>query len=228
MPISLLVACREKHLALLLCGQIPPPPGDTLIAEPIATDSLLRNIRGLAPDVLLLEHSAGGEGTTLELLRQLQRTRPRPRVLLACDAYTQPMIVSFIRQGARGCLLRTSEPSLYAKAIAAVHRGEAWFGRTALLEALRSQMAAGSEAVGVVETGEQQPLTGREQEILKLIGNAMSNKEIARQLKISDQTVKTHLHHIYVKLQTSGRYKVFLSNSAAGSRDELGATGRVH
>jgi len=45
----------------------------------------------------------------------------------------------------------------------------------------------------------------------------MSNKEIARQLKISDHTVKTHLHHIYVKLEKSGRYKAFLSSPVAGT-----------
>jgi ATP/maltotriose-dependent transcriptional regulator MalT len=43
----------------------------------------------------------------------------------------------------------------------------------------------------------------------------MSNKEIGRRLAISDQTVKTHLHHVYVKLERSGRYKAFLSHPAS-------------
>jgi ATP/maltotriose-dependent transcriptional regulator MalT len=62
---------------------------------------------------------------------------------------------------------------------------------------------------------DQELLTTREREVLALIGTAMTNKEIARHLKISDHTVKTHLHHIYVKLDRSGRYKAFLSNTAA-------------
>jgi hypothetical protein len=48
------------------------------------------------------------------------------------------------------------------------------------------------------------------------------NKEIARILKISDKTVKTHLHHIYVKLHQSGRYKAFLSNVAKLSSEYPG------
>lgn len=48
-----------------------------------------------------------------------------------------------------------------------------------------------------------------------LIGNAMSDREIARHLKISDHTVKTHLHHIYVKLENSGRHKALLPKTAA-------------
>lgn len=43
----------------------------------------------------------------------------------------------------------------------------------------------------------------------------MTNKEIARQLKINDKTVKTHLHNIYIKLHDGGRYKAFLSNGRA-------------
>jgi DNA-binding NarL/FixJ family response regulator len=54
-------------------------------------------------------------------------------------------------------------------------------------------------------------LTQREEEILRLIGTGLTNKEIARRLAISDKTVKTHLHHVYVKLHRSGRYKAFLS-----------------
>ena len=45
----------------------------------------------------------------------------------------------------------------------------------------------------------------------------MSNKEIGRALQISDQTVKTHLHHVYVKLQRSGRYKAFAATPASAS-----------
>lgn len=54
-------------------------------------------------------------------------------------------------------------------------------------------------------------LTQREEEVLRLIGTGLTNKEMARRLAISDKTVKTHLHHIYVKLHRSGRYKAFLS-----------------
>jgi DNA-binding NarL/FixJ family response regulator len=48
-------------------------------------------------------------------------------------------------------------------------------------------------------------LTPREEEVLRLVGAGLSNKDIARRLTISDKTVKTHLHHVYVKLRLSGR-----------------------
>ena len=54
-------------------------------------------------------------------------------------------------------------------------------------------------------------LTRREDEILRLIGTGLTNKEIGRRLKISDNTVKTHLHRVYTKLNQSGRFKAFLA-----------------
>ena len=54
--------------------------------------------------------------------------------------------------------------------------------------------------------------------MLDLIGSGLSNKEIARQLDISDKTVKTHLHRVYVKLNQSGRYKALLAQIGEHAR----------
>jgi DNA-binding CsgD family transcriptional regulator len=79
---------------------------------------------------------------------------------------------------------------------------------------LRSEVAAESPA-RPEPPKQEELLTAREREIMLLVGSAMSNKEIARKLRISGNTVKTHLHHIYVKLNRSGRYKALLSEGAA-------------
>ncbi len=91
-----------------------------------------------------------------------------------------------------------------------MHEGQTWFSRSDLLQALRLQLRVMPAGLRV-EPEHEGMLTVREREILDLIGRAMSNKEIARQLEISAATVKTHLHHVYVKLQKSGRYKALLS-----------------
>jgi DNA-binding NarL/FixJ family response regulator len=226
MQIRLLVACRDRQLALALCAQIPTLPDVSIVAEGTDLASVVRKAEAARPDVLLLEHLSDQEARTWEVLRHVRRLHPRPRVLLACEAYTNLMVVSFIQHGASGCLLGSSDPVLFAKAVVAIHRGEAWFGRSALLQALRSHMPVEAQPAHA-DSGEQAPLTEREREVLKLIGSAMSNKEIARQLKISDKTVKTHLHHIYVKLHTSGRYRVFLSNAEAGNGPGVDTPGRL-
>ena len=167
---------------------------------------VVRHMATGPPDVLLLEDQAADPGFPPPILAQVLHQYPDTRVLMLCDSPTQETVVGLIRQGASGCLFKSGPPALFPKAVRAVHAGEPWFGRRALLQALQTQIshpAAHPIADGV--------LTKREEQILRLIGSALSNKEIARQLKISDKTVKTHLHHIYVKLNQSGRYKALLS-----------------
>jgi DNA-binding NarL/FixJ family response regulator len=218
MTIKLLVACREEQPAQALCAQIVEAAAGPIAGEATDIDGVLRAAAATPPDVLLLQYTHSLDETTRngawQVLSRISGVSANTRVLLLCDTYTQRSIVGFIQHGASGCVLSSCEPSLFAKAVRTVHEGETWFGRTDLLQALRSQMHA-DPVVTSDMLDEQELLTAREREILALIGTALSNKEIARQLKISDHTVKTHLHHIYVKLEKSGRYKAFLSKAVA-------------
>jgi DNA-binding NarL/FixJ family response regulator len=231
MTIKLLVACREKHPALALCARIVQAADGRVAGEATDIDGVLRAAAVTRPDVLLLQYTHSLDETTRngawQVLSRISRVSENTRVLLLCDTYTQRSIVGFIEHGASGCVLSSSEPSLHAKAVRTVHQGDAWFGRTALLQALRSQIA--TEPVADSDWPEEhEALTQREREILGLIGTGMTNKEIARKLQISDKTVKTHLHHIYVKLHQSGRYKAFLSNvTLVSSEPPHGFSGRA-
>jgi DNA-binding NarL/FixJ family response regulator len=218
MMIKLLVACREKQSALALCTQIVSAAEGRIAGQATDHDGALRAAADTPPDVLLLQYTHSFDDTSRngawQVLSQFFAVSANSRVLLLCDTYTQRSFVGFIRHGASGCILSSCEPSLFVKAVRTIHGGETWFGRTDLMQALRSQMHAHPLATSCM-LDDQELLTTREREILALIGTAMSNKEIARHLQISDHTVKTHLHHIYVQLDKSGRYKAFLSNTAA-------------
>jgi DNA-binding NarL/FixJ family response regulator len=211
MQIKLLVTCRDEHRAHALCARLAQACDGAVSADAMNIDGVLRRAAATKPDVLLLEHKTGEEERSWLLLSQLGRLSASTRILLLCDAYTQLAVIGCIQRGASGCLLASSDPSLYAKAVVAVHQGEVWFGRKELLQALRDQIAAEPLVTSLLV--DLDLLTAREREILDLVGSALSNKEIARRLKISDKTVKTHLHHIYVKLHRSGRYKAFLSDA---------------
>src|SRR6185369_2561822 len=216
MSIKLLVACQDEILALALYKKVVEAADGKIAGEPTHIGDVLQRAAATGPDVLLLEYAQDVAGSVLQVLSQIAQVSRRTRVLLLCESSAHGTITGFIQHGASGCLLLSSEPSVYAKAVQTVHQGETWFSRTELLQALRSQIVADPAAAsGMLD--DQELLTAREREILALIGIAMTNKEIARQLKISDHTVKTHLHHIYVKLEKSGRYKAFLSSPVAGT-----------
>jgi DNA-binding NarL/FixJ family response regulator len=218
MMIKLLVACREKNSSLALCTAIVAQARGNIVGQATNLDGALRAATKTPPDVLLLQYTHSIDDTTRNgawhVLSRISGASVNSRVLVLCDTYTQRSFIGFIQNGASGCVLSTCEPSLFVKAVRTVHEGETWFGRTELLQALRSEMRADPLVTSCL-LDDKELLTTREREILGLIGSAMTNKEIARHLKISDHTVKTHLHRIYVKLEKSGRYKAFLSKTAA-------------
>jgi DNA-binding NarL/FixJ family response regulator len=206
MAIKLLIACGNSHIAHALRNGLEQEDPTGIASELADLDHALEIAPGLQPDVLLLEKSPNAD-RTYQLLSLIGRVSRFSRTLILCDACSDDLIIESIQQGASGCVLKSSPPSLLAKAIHAVFSGEAWYGRVALLQALQSQVCRSTMDNGV----EEHRLTPREEEILHLIGCGMSNKEIGRQLEISDKTVKTHLHRVYVKLNRSGRFKAFLA-----------------
>jgi DNA-binding NarL/FixJ family response regulator len=198
------------NLGLLLRDEVERESAE-ISCELTDVPGMLPVVAALMPNVLMVDGRI-----TAEALISLRQASPETRVLMLCEACTQELVMDSVSRGMSGCLLRSSAPSLIVKAIRTVSNGGTWYGRTALLEALKSQ-ACGSIQI---RRTDDSTLTPREEEILHLIGAGLTNKEIGRRLDISDKTVKTHLHRIYVKLNRSGRYKAYLSQP-----DSHGATG---
>ena len=209
--IRLQIACCDARHACALADEL------RLCGEAHALDvracgwSTVRHALPADTDVLILEHAAGE--TALAALAQMRLRRPGLHALLYAPAGGQQSVVQALGCGASGYLLAPMDRALWVKAVQRVHAGEAWFGRAALLDALQSRLAPPP-----MPDVSEAKLTPREHEILGLIGSGLSNKEIARQLEISDKTVKTHLHRTYVKLHQSGRYKAFLAQPHPSSR----------
>lgn len=210
MQITLLaVASTGRPPQVLFARQVESiDPGISVATA--AQPDVLAHVKAYPPDVLLMEFDATWPEGTWHTLSAVSRSSPATRFLLLCDHCSTQLLLDFIRHNASGCLLRSTPAALLARAVRVVREGQIWFGRSDLLDAIRRQIGPASPGLQV-DPEHDALLTAREREILELIGRAMSNKEIARQLKISTATVKTHLHHVYVKLQKSGRYKALLS-----------------
>ena len=92
-------------------------------------------------------------------------------------------------------------------AIRTIWEGEIWGSRKVLSRIVHANVRQATEQITLSKA--MQALTGRESEIVKLLQTGSSNKEIAAKLAISDQTVKTHVHNIFSKLNVSRRNKIF-------------------
>ena len=112
------------------------------------------------------------------------------------------LIVEGMRAGAHGYLLKDARGPELVAAVRAVHRGE-----TFLQPAAASELARRVGAEGQKDT--LTALTPRELEVLGLLARGLRNKEIARELELSEATVRFHVAHIFEKLEVSSRTEAF-------------------
>jgi DNA-binding NarL/FixJ family response regulator len=146
----------------------------------------------LDPDVILMDlRMPNMNGVTA--IAELAKQNARARVLVLTTYDTDSDVLPAVEAGATGYLLKDAPRSELYRAVRAAARGEAVLSPAVATRVLRH---ARSDAPG---------LSAREIEVLELVAKGTTNKEAARQLFISEATVKTHLLHIYAKLGVADR-----------------------
>ena len=161
-------------------------------------EEALAEIPRLGPDVVLMDVNLPGESGVV-CTAQLKEKLPELQVIILTVYRNHELIIQALQAGACGYLLKRSSPDELLKAIREVCSGGA---------PMTSEIAR-----MLVEAFQKKPanavpsdaLTQRESEILGLLSEGLSNKEIANRVKISYDTVRAHLRHIYEKLHVSGR-----------------------
>jgi DNA-binding NarL/FixJ family response regulator len=129
----------------------------------------------------------------------------------------EEVIIEAIKAGAKGYLSKNSSISRLFNAIKAVHNGELWIERQLIAKYFNGDITADSCLAGSPEKIEQ-VLTPREQEILRILTQGATNKEIAEQLFICEKTVKSHLNSIFKKLNVRRRLEAILCAIKQGFR----------
>jgi len=162
-------------------------------------------LRELAPDILLLDLTTSDQHA-IERLSELAASGATAKTIVLTGCVDTPEVLFAIQLGARGVILKDSAPEVLFKCIHSVMAGQFWIGRGPVSEAgkgLRKLSASQrrSRAFG---------LTRREIEIARAVAAGCTNKEIARRASISENTVKSHLMHIFDKLGASNRVELAL------------------
>ncbi|MFJ3079322.1 response regulator [Streptomyces halstedii] len=156
----------------------------------------------LRPDVVLMDVKMPGiDG--IEALRRLRALDNPAKVLIVTSFTEQRTVVPALRAGASGYVYKDVDPDALAGAIRSVHAGHVLL-QPEVAGALLAQEDGGGG------TGRGGTLTEREREVLGLIADGRSNREIARALVLSEKTVKTHVSNILMKLDLSDRTQAAL------------------
>jgi NarL family two-component system response regulator LiaR len=151
------------------------------------------------PDVVLMD-LVMPEMDGIEATRQVNATSPSTRVIVLTSFADDEKVFPAIKAGATGYLLKDVSPADLANAIRAVHAGE-----THLHPDITRKLVDQFASPGAVPRPTPDELTPRELEVLRLIAQGMSNREIAQALTISEKTVKTHVSNILSKLHLADR-----------------------
>ncbi|MER0444866.1 response regulator [Streptomyces sp. NPDC006711] len=156
----------------------------------------------LRPDVVLMDVKMPGMDG-IEALRKLRELANPARVLIVTSFTEQRTVVPALRAGACGYVYKDVDPDALAGAIRSVHAGHVLLQPEVAGALLSQDDASGG-------TGRGTTLTEREKEVLALIADGRSNREIARHLVLSEKTVKTHVSNILMKLDLADRTQAAL------------------
>ena len=172
-----------------------------VVGEASDGDEAVTSAAELAPDVVLMD-LVMPRVDGVEAIRRIRERGIGPRVIVLTSFLDDERLFPAVRAGAAGYLLKDVQPQELLSAIRAVHAGESPLD-PAVAARLMEEIAHGS-------TASERPLTDREQEVLSLIGRGLPNKLIARELGVSEKTVKTHVSNILGKLGLTDRTQAAL------------------
>lgn len=177
-----------------LIASLEDDPGFQVVGSAGSAEEAVRLAAAQRPDIILLDLELPGMGG-LEAIPHLAAAHAGARVLVLTAYDTDERVLGAIRSGAGGYLLKGASLEEIARAIRTVHGGESYL-----------QPRIASKVVAHLHPSRRAAsLTGREREVLRLVAAGRSNKQIARQLEITERTVKFHVTSIMNKLGADNR-----------------------
>jgi two-component system nitrate/nitrite response regulator NarL len=184
-------------------------PGFAIVGEASNGEEAVRLARSIQPDVLLLDVAMPGVSGMDALVELAAAPEPCFRTILLTASIEKAEIVKALQLGAAGIVLKSSATTLLLKSIRSVMAGQHWIDRESvsdLVLALRAYVDTPAEKPARERFG----LTARELEITSAVVGGLSNKEIAKQFSLSEDTVKHHLTNIFDKVGASNRLELAL------------------
>jgi DNA-binding NarL/FixJ family response regulator len=180
-----------------------------VVSSAVNAKEIAEAVGSYQPDIVLVNaHLEEGPFSGFKVLRRLRELAPSIRIILMTDSADRELVLEAFRGGARGIFHRSESLQVLAKCIHAVHRGQVWANSLelqVLLEAFEATLS-----LRVVNSKGERLLTNREHQLITLVAEGLTNREISLKLNLSEHTVKNHLFRIYDKLGISSRVELIL------------------
>lgn len=212
MTIRILIADDHPVVRSGIHNELSKIPEFEVVGEAQDGDGALQLIGELQPDILLLDVRMPGM-RPVKVLEKAKTEGWNCRVLILTAYDDTPTILGMLRGGADGYLLKDEEMGVIAEAIHAVSEGETWLSPS-ISRRVKKLMEEGNDKL----LGKQ--LTDREIEVVALVVEGLTNKQIGERLGISERTVEFHVSNIIEKLGAKSRVDIAVFATDWGIAEE--------
>jgi two-component system nitrate/nitrite response regulator NarL len=171
-------------------------------------DDLVRSLDAYRPDIIVLAENIVGREATRTVSRLRAAHNCSVAIIFLLEEHDVITASDLLGLDVQGILLSGARATSFIDCLRSVHHGRKWIDPDLL------RQFAIAERSSQITSG----LTSREADIAHLVSRGLHNKQIARELHLSEGTVKMHLHHIYEKLGLGGRTQLALSMASVGAR----------
>ena len=202
MPIKILVADDHGVLRAGLRALLNDEPDFLVVGEADSGEEALKIAKKISPDIVLMDLNMPGMGG-IETARKMVKSHPQTRVLILTVHEDNELLKEAINAGASGYILKRAVESELIYAIHAVVRGDLYI-HSAMTRALL--LNTPEEQPDVPDSAEE--LTPRELEVLRLIAEGHTNRQIADLLSLSVRTVESHRSNLMEKLNLHSRVEL--------------------
>lgn len=208
--ISVLIASKTAMAGELLAGALNRRPHFRVVTS-VTTTKEVFEASGMADlDVALISATlADGPLSGFTALRHLRELVPNVKTVLLLDSPESALVFDAFRAGAKGIFCPSESPfKALCRCVERVHAGQIWAKSSDLAFVLDTFCRLAP--MRVANGDGMNLLTKREEDVVRLLGDGLQNREIAHQLNLSEHTVKNYLFHIFDKLGVSSRVELIL------------------
>jgi len=207
--ISVLVADSNQMQCQLLTSALRRRPEFRVVSCLPEMDAVIDAIDSAAVQVAILSTQSQNQYQDLALVRRLHLSHPSVAKVLLLESYDRDLVVSAFRSGVKGLFCLTEHPfRLLCKCLHCVSEGQVWANSIQLQYLL--EVLTQVPTLRTVDVLGRKLLTRREEQVVALVADGLSNREIARELNLSEHTIKKYLFRIFDKLGISSRVELVL------------------
>jgi DNA-binding NarL/FixJ family response regulator len=196
------------------------PHFEIILPSGFRSEETSKQISETCPDIALISNALqDGPFAGFSVLRKLQSENLPTRAVLLIEECERDLVLDAFRAGARGVFCRSEPSTRLARCICCVYSGQIWASNRELEYLLEELVSL--RPLRVVDVCGRKLLSKREVEVVTLVADGLTNREISEQLNLSEHTVKNYLFKIFEKLGVSTRVELVLYALSQNSSERI-------